>query len=125
MRTVRHSASLSDNALEWIGVILGLTAIMVFDKRGMPQKWHAAVMWTLCTFGPFLVISRRRWRFWNFWTAWAICLGFHVCAMCVIFARIFARIEVLGMLYVVPLGFLEFIFLLPIIPKVERKLAKG
>ena len=37
---------MSDDAVGWIGIALGLIAAIILDKGSPPHKWHAAIMWT-------------------------------------------------------------------------------
>ncbi len=113
---------LSDNTLSWIAVALSLLVVVVLDKEGMPQKWHAAVMWTLCAFGPVTVMHRKRWRIWSFWTSWILYLGVHLLIVLALFVYVLGSVRILGTLYVVPFGLVESLFLLGLLS--ERRQPK-
>jgi hypothetical protein len=104
--------AVSDNAVEWMIAGLALAALIIFGRLGMPQKWHAAIMWTAVAFGPMTITLRRRWKSWSFWAWWTIYLGLHAALMWVVFALLLTKLRVLGTAYVVPLGAVEtFVFL--------------
>lgn len=114
----------SDDILGWVGIALVLVAAMVLDKGSAAHKWHAAIMWTFCALFGLLIFGRRKRSSWLFWIFWAACLVLHVFAMWLIFAQLLPRL-ILGTLYVVPLAFVEAIFLIGIFSKLERILGPG
>ena len=89
----------------------------MLDTKEQPHKWHAAIMLTGCTFGGVLIIYRQKWMSWRFWLLWAACLAVHTFAMWLIFAKVLASFRGIGTLYMVPLAFIELIFLQIIIAK--------
>jgi hypothetical protein len=103
--------SLSDNAIVWSAAVVALIAAIILDKGSAPHKWHAAIMWTGVAFYGVLIFGRRKWGSWLFWIFWAACLALHGVAMWLIFGQLLPRL-VLGTLYVVPLAFVEAIFLI-------------
>lgn len=109
--------AVSENAVEWIGAALALTAAVIFGRLDMPQKWHAAIMWTAVAFGPMTLTLRKRWKSWSFWLWWAIYLSLHTALMWVVFAVLLSKVRVLGTLYVVPLGAVETFLLLVLLSK--------
>src|SRR5437764_7679251 len=65
----------------WILALLALAALviaMIMDSRGLPQKWHAAILWTVTTFGALVLLLRRKWALIPFWAALAICFLVHL-----------------------------------------------
>ena len=114
----------SDDVLGWAGIALGLVAIIILDKGGPPRKWHAAVMWTFCALFGLLIFGRKKRTSWLFWIFWIASVGVHVFAMWLIFGKLLPRL-VLGTLYVVPVAFLEAIFLMGIFSRLERKLKQS
>lgn len=51
MRQKQRLTVVSDDAVLWIAAGLALAAAIVFnDYLRMPQKWHAAIMWTIAAF---------------------------------------------------------------------------
>jgi hypothetical protein len=114
----------SDDVLGWIGVAAALVAAIALDKGNAPHKWHAAITWTVVAFLGVLKFGQKKWRSWLFWILWALWLVLHVFAMWLIFGRLLPRL-ILGTLYVVPLAFVEAIFLTGIFSRLERMLARG
>jgi len=122
-RSSKKRTSLSDDALGWVGIALGLVAIIILDKRSPPHKWHAAVMWTFCALFGLLIFGRKKRTSWLFWIFWAACLVLHVFAMWLIFGQLLPRL-ILGTLYVVPLAFVESLFLLIVFLKLEHRVER-
>jgi len=115
---------LSDNFLGWIGIALGLVAMIILDYRSSPHKWHAAIMWTFCALFGLLIFGRKKralWIFWIFWIFWTACLVLHVFAMWLVFGQLLPRL-ILGTLYVVPVSFIESMLLFVFFSRLERKL---
>lgn len=121
-RKLKRQVSVSDNVIVWSAAAVGLIAAIILDKGSAPHKWHAAIMWTGVAFYGVLIFGRRRWSSWRFWVFWAACLGLHVFAMWLIFVQLLPRL-ILGTLYVVPVAFIEAIFLVGMFAKLERKLS--
>jgi hypothetical protein len=46
------TVAISEDTFSWITAGLALAAVIVLNHYGLPQKWHAAVMWTLVASGP-------------------------------------------------------------------------
>ena len=93
------------------------------DRRGMPQKWHAAIIGTIFPF-IFVVFSypstwlRRR----SFWTAVGICLAIHLVGIWLLFQYVLARVQHFGTLFWLPVAFVEAVVLLIVVRKVENRL---
>jgi hypothetical protein len=109
-RTLKNGFGVSDNALSWIVVALGLTAAFILDKPSAPHKWHAAIVWTTGALFGLLVWCRKKWNSFPFWLFWLTCLVFHVFAMWMIFERLLPGL-ILGTLYVMPIAFIESVLL--------------
>src|SRR5260370_17722468 len=77
-RILKKRIALSDTAMGWIGAAIGLIAAFILDTKEQPQKWHAAIMWTVCAFGGLISFSLERWVSWRFWILGAVWLGVHV-----------------------------------------------
>jgi hypothetical protein len=121
-RILKKGLAASDDAIGWIGLALVLLAAIILDKASAPHKWHAAIMWTFLAFFGVLVFDRKKRKsllFWMFWTAFLV---LHVFAMWVIFGRFLPHL-VLGTLYVVPIAFIESIFLTGVFSRLARKTA--
>jgi hypothetical protein len=121
-RILKERIARSDDALGWIGLALTLIAAIILDKGSPPHKWHAAIMWTFVAFFGVLIFGRKKRRSRLFWIFWSTCLVFHVFAMWVTFGQLFPRL-ILGTLYVVPIAFIESIFLIGIFSRLQRKVA--
>jgi hypothetical protein len=119
-RSSKKRTSLTDDALGRIGIPLVLIAAIILDKGSPPHKWHAAIMWTFLAFFGVLIFGRKKRNSWLFWIFWAAFLILHTVAMWVIFGQLLPRL-ILGTLYVVPFAFVESLFLLIVILKLERK----
>jgi hypothetical protein len=121
-RSTKSTRTGSDDAFGWVGLALSLIAVIILDKGSAPHKWHAAIMWTFCALFGVLIFGRK-WRgSWLFWIFWVTCLALHAFAMWLIFGHFLPRL-VLGTFYVVPLAFVESIFLVGMFSKLEPKLA--
>jgi hypothetical protein len=121
-RKLKKRIAASDDIFGWIGLALVLAAAIILDKGSAPHKWHAAIMWTFVALFGALIFGRKKRKSWLFWIFWATCLALHVFAMWVLFGQLLPRL-ILGTLYVVPIAFVESIFLIGIFSKLERKLA--
>ena len=96
---------------------LGLAVAIVFGRYGMPQKWHAAIMWTIVAFGPPTVTRRKRWPSPSFWGRWTLYFAMHLLTMWVVFEYLLEKVRVLGTLYVVPFATIEGFVLLVLFSK--------
>ena len=123
-RMTKKNHALSDDALGWVGMALVLVAAIILDKGSPPHKWHAAIIWTFVALFGVLVFGRQKRGSWQFWIFWATCLIFHVFAMWAVFALLFPRL-ILGTLYVVPLAFVESVFLVGLFFRLERSLEQA
>lgn len=121
LKKVKKQTVVSDDAASWIGVALALAAAIVFGRYGMPQKWHAAIMWTVVAFGPPTVIRRKRWESPSFWGLWVLFLALHLLIMWVVFYYLLARVSVFGTLYVVPFAAIEAFLLLVLFSREQAR----
>lgn len=102
----RKSHKGGGNATFWLFVGISLSAAMILDKRGQAPRWDAAIVWTAIAFGPAVSICRNNWSSSRFWIGWSALLGTHIGMMWFIFSYLLPHVFV-GMLYVMPLGFIE------------------
>lgn len=123
-RILRKGVAIGDDVLGWIGIALVLIAAIILDKGSPLHKWHAAIMWTFVAFFGLLIFSRRRRGIWLFWVFWLVCLVLHLLAMWLIFDQLLPRL-ILGTLYVVPIAFIEAVFLSVVFSKLERKVGSA
>lgn len=112
----------SDNAIGWFMVGLGVIVAVKVDAIGAPQRWHAALVWTATTCYAVVIFGKQRWASWRFWLSFVIGIAAHLIVMWVLFAKILVHVEVIGTLFVIPIGLVEGILLLVIILKIERQL---
>jgi len=122
-RTIKKRI-VSNDVLGWLGIALALIAAIILDKGSAPHKWHAAIMWTFCALFGLLIFGRKKRTYWVFRIFWAACLVLHVFAMWLIFGQFLPRL-ILGTLYVVPVAFLEAIFLIGMFSRLERRLGRS
>jgi hypothetical protein len=122
MHKATKKTSLGYDAWEWVGIALALIAAIILDKGAPPHKWHAAIMWTFVALFGVLIWGRRKRNSWLFWVFWTACFVLHTITMWVIFGRLLPFL-ILGTLYVVPLAFVESLFLFIVFLKLERKIS--
>ena len=118
-RRSKKGLAASDDPIGWIGLGLVLLAAIILDRASAPHKWHAAIMWTFVALFGVLLFGREKRGSWLFRIFWTACLALHVFAMWVIFGQFFPRL-ILGTLYVVPIAFIESIFLTGVFSRLER-----
>lgn len=116
---LKRILAVSDDALGWIGIAVILVAVVTLDKGSPPHKWHAAIVWTVTAFFGALIFGRKKRGSWAFWLFLGACLVLHVFGMWVIFTELLPRL-ILGTLYVIPIAFIEAIFLVGMFAKLER-----
>ena len=121
-----------DNALGWTFLAVALVAAIILDKGSAPHnKWHTAILWTLSAFFGVLIFGRQNRGSLLFWLFWTACLGLHVFAMWLTFAQLLPHlsllalyvVRILGVFFVIPIAFIESIFLVGMFAKLEHKLA--
>ena len=118
---INRRSSLIENILIWGLAFLCLGLAIKMDRVGMPQKWHAAIVGTAVSFGGVVLVYRTKWSQWHFWAAIAVCFVVHLLVISIVFDKVLASVEVLGILLWSPIAFAEGIFLLGIVPMVQRK----
>jgi hypothetical protein len=119
---LKRKLKIAENLYFLLIALLGLGAAFITDGVGMGQKWHAAIVSTGVAFGTAIWLLRPRWKRRQFWLAVAICFGIHVVITWLIFSRLFAGFQHLGILVWAPTGFIEAVYLLGILPILERRL---
>lgn len=121
----RHRTVVGDDAVYWAGMIAGFVAILFVDHLSMPQKWHAAIMWTFCALGLATVMGRRWWMSRLFWSLWTILLCLHLLVMWGLFEHLFTAVRVVGMMSVIPFGFIEGFILVVVFARINRRFQMG
>jgi hypothetical protein len=127
-----------ETIVSWVAVAIAIAVAVILDNRRLPQKWHAAVMLTYTAFVFYVLLSRRArfigvrvdyghrklsrdgWRRWRFWVISIIVMALHVLFIYILFAVVLARVTVLGMIYVYPLGLAEGVLLTAVVGRIER-----
>jgi hypothetical protein len=102
-------------------VVVILTAVIFLDSMGAPQKWHAAVFGTVLPFATVVSVYHHKWAHWHFWASLGICFSAHLLAIWYVFDRVWP-IKTMGILIWTPVMFAEGIFILGLVPFLERKL---
>ena len=102
-----------------LGAVVALALATIADRRGMPQKWHAAIVGTVVPFGVVVLSYRLRWRRWSFWASLAICLIVHTLAIWTIFQYALWDVHTLGTLVWTPVAFVEMFVLLVALKRIE------
>lgn len=104
-----------------IAALVAIFAAIIQFKLGAPQKWHAAITWTVLPFSVVIMAFRRYWTSWRFWVALSLCLGLHALIMWEIFGRLLAEVQWLGTIYVLPFEFVEAFLLIFVVAQLMRK----
>jgi hypothetical protein len=111
-----------ENRAIWIMVAVTMLAVILMDRMGAQQKWHAAVFGTVGPIGVVAFVCHHKWAYWEFWASLGICFAVHVFAIWYVFERLFAPVKMMGILIWAPIAFAETIFILGLVPVLERKL---
>jgi membrane-associated HD superfamily phosphohydrolase len=112
----------TENLAVFVMVAVVLSVVVLMDGSGAPQRWHAAVVGTAVSFGGVALVYQRKWRHWPFWVSLGTCFAAHVLALWLVFDRLLAPVKTMGILIWSPIAFAEGIFLLGLVPFLERKL---
>jgi hypothetical protein len=104
---------------------MAIVVAELFYRRGMPQKWEAAIFGTLLPFWVALVSNQLRWSRWSFWASLAICLAIHLLGIWIFFQYILMDVRHLGLALWFPVAFVEVFILLFAVQKVEQKIIGG
>jgi hypothetical protein len=112
----------AENVYVAVVCLLGFGLAVILDRRGMPQKWHAAIVGTCVSFGGVSWVFHARWRRPWFWLAFVICFAAHMLMIWVVFGQILAGTKYFGILIWAPIAFAEGIVLLGFIPALERRM---
>jgi len=118
---MRKIGKTTENVLIIIVALIALGVVILMDRAGMPQKWHAAVIGTVVTFVGISLVFQRQWQLVVFWQAFGICFGVHLIALWLIFEKVLAPVHNMGILIWAPMAFGEGVLLLAMIPILERR----
>jgi hypothetical protein len=119
----KKHASRRENLGLVVGLFVTLAAVIVMDRSGLPQKWHAAIFGTTLPF-TFAVISYpSSWLTrWSFWAAVAICLAVHLVGIWIFFQYVLGNVQHFGWGLWLPVAAIESIVLLIVLKRIEDKL---
>jgi hypothetical protein len=104
-------------------VVVVLIAVILLDRAGAQQKWHAAVYGTVVPFATIVSVYHHKWARWRFWASLGICFAAHLFAIWYVLDKVWP-IETMGILIWTPVMFAEGIFILGLVPFLERKLGQ-
>jgi hypothetical protein len=107
-----------------ITAVVILTAVIFLDRMGAPQKWHAAVYGTVLPLATVVSVCHHKWARWQFWASLGICFAVHLLALWYVFDKV-RPIKTMGILIWTPVMFAEGIFILGLVPLLERKLQRN
>ena len=113
----------SENVYAVVVALLGLAGALMADRFGLPQKWHAAIVGTLVAFGGCAWVYRSRWSIVEFWLALGTCFMIHLIGIWLVFAELLSEAKTFGILIWAPVAFVEGIFLLGLVPALQRKIS--
>lgn len=110
-----------DNVAAAVVAVLALILAIIMDGRGMPQKWHAAIMLILLPPAMTIMGYRLWWARLSFWISLTICLVVHTLAVWVFFQYALGNVRI-GTLFVIPFALVEAVILIIAVKKVSDKL---
>jgi hypothetical protein len=116
-------SSTSDNIIFLIASVFAIATAEMMDQRGMPQKWHAAIVGTLLPFAIVIMNYRRWWLRWFFWASLAICFFIHIIFISIFFQYAIANVQSLGILAWTPIAFVETFVVIVAVKKLAEKIA--
>jgi len=102
------------------GVALALATIA--DRRGLPHKWHTAIVGTVIPFWVVIISFPLRWKRWSFWAALVTCLAAHTLLIWIAFAYLMSNVRTFGLVLWYPFAFAETFALFAIVTRLEEKL---
>ena len=115
----------SENLYVFVFGTIALGIAILFDRNGMSQKWHAAIVGTAVAFGGSIWALKRKWSSPSFWLAVITCFGLHVLLMWLVFERLLSTTKNVGILEWSPFAFAEGIILLLAIPFLQHGFSPG
>ena len=113
----------SEKLILAVAALIALALAEVASRRGMPQRWDVAIAGTVVPFGVALMNFRRLWSRISFWISFLICLAAHTFVIWVVFQRLLASIQRMGIIFWVPIMFIELFVLIVVIARIYRMLS--
>jgi hypothetical protein len=117
----KYTPSTSEKIGIFLGALVALSLAELTDRSGMPQKWHAAIIGTVCPFTVVILIYRPKWKLWKFWASLVACLVVHLVAIWILFQYIWFNVQTLGFVYWFPIALLEGLFLVAAVRWIEER----
>jgi hypothetical protein len=118
----KHRLFTKENGFVALLVAFALVLALAADRRGMPQKWHAAIVGTVTPFGVCVYSVRVAWTRWSFWVALSILFAVHLFAIWIFYEYVLLNVKILGTIYSFPVAFVEAFVLLFAVKILEEKL---
>jgi hypothetical protein len=108
-----------ENTLVCIASIsAGVMAILI-DMSGMPHRWHTAIFGTVVPFSTVILLRRMSWPRLTFWISLWILLSIHLLLAFIVFGIILRHVSVIGLLWWLPIAFIEMLALLELQRRLE------
>jgi hypothetical protein len=95
-------------------------AVVGMNIAGMPHKWHTAIFATIVPFTTVILLRSASWSRQTFWLSLWLLLGIHSFLIYVVFGVMMRRVLTFGLLWWLPLAFLEVFVLLNLGLRIER-----
>jgi hypothetical protein len=115
-----------ENVIIAIVSVAAVLMAIVLDKAGMPHKWHTAIFGTLVPFTTVTLLRRPSWVRQTFWFSLWLLLALHIVVICVVFGIVLRRVITLGLLWWLPIAFVDVFVLLDLQRRLEKWLrSKG
>jgi hypothetical protein len=100
--------------------MIALALAVLSSRRGMPQKWDAAIFGTAVPFSVVVMNFRRWWLRWSFWLSFLICLALHTFVLWFVFEHVFSGVQSIGTLVWFPVAFVESFVLIVFVIRINR-----
>lgn len=110
----------TENAIIAIVSVAAVLMAIILDKAGMPHKWHTALFGTLVPFTTVILLQKPSWARRTFWLSLWFLLALHIVFICVVFGIVMRRVVILGLLWWLPIAFVEVFVLLDLQRRLEK-----
>jgi hypothetical protein len=110
----------TENAIIAIVSVAAVLMAIILDKAGMPHKWHTALFGTLVPFTTVILLRKPSWARRTFWLSLWFLLALHIVFICVVFGIVMRRVVILGLLWWLPIAFVEVFVLLDLQRRLEK-----
>ena len=120
-KPARMRTSTWENIIFVIAAAIALMVAVIMDKKGMPQKWHAAIVGDILPFAVVIMNFRRWWSRGVFWAFLGMGFVAHTAAIWATFQYALAFTQILGIIVWVPIAFLDTLVLYVVVKKVVER----